>query len=346
MAMVTRMMILLLIVLASVIVPTGAAPPASEQGMRAIYDQATGHATLAEGETPILVYNYKTVEIPDDLLDRVAPAAQKFALPRSDYIHPLYGPQGEVLTDDWSPDHPHHRGIYWAWPEVDFEESRGDLHALQQVFARPTGEIEVAASPKWGQIRAENVWRWEDETDIVHETVLLRAYPENQQGRLIDLTLTFTALVDRVSIARRETNHYGGLNFRFAALQQLAISEQNDPPSATPCRSWASLSGIPPSAKERVTLTIIQRRDNPHYPGGWVAYPELPWLQPLFPADGERYQLEKAKPLTLNYRLWIYRGQVANTNQLDRQWNAYQVGDAPPADQLDSPPSKTVLEGE
>ena len=64
-----------------------------------------------------------------------------YAVPRSNYIHPVYGLSGEMLTRDWSKDHPHHRGIYWAWPEVEFGKKLGDLHALQIVFARPTGKI-------------------------------------------------------------------------------------------------------------------------------------------------------------------------------------------------------------
>ena len=31
-----------------------------------------------------------------------------FAVARSNDVHPLYGPNGEVLTKDYSKDHPHH----------------------------------------------------------------------------------------------------------------------------------------------------------------------------------------------------------------------------------------------
>ena len=33
---------------------------------------------------------------------------------RANYIHPLYGLDGEVLTEDFPRDHPHHRGVFWA----------------------------------------------------------------------------------------------------------------------------------------------------------------------------------------------------------------------------------------
>ncbi|HUH47680.1 MAG TPA: DUF6807 family protein, partial [Arenibacter sp.] len=49
-----------------------------------------------------------------------------YAIPRSNYIHPLYGLEGEMLTSDW-PDaaHPHHRGIFWDWPEVRYGSKLG-----------------------------------------------------------------------------------------------------------------------------------------------------------------------------------------------------------------------------
>ena len=108
-------------------------------------------------------------------------------MPRSDYIHPLYGLHGEVLTDDWVADHPHHRGIYWAWPEVDWQGKRGDLHALQEVFARPTGKIESSQGADFAQIEAENKWHFGDGPAIVREIAILRAWRQTDVGRAIDL---------------------------------------------------------------------------------------------------------------------------------------------------------------
>jgi hypothetical protein len=30
------------------------------------------------------------------------------------YVHPVYAPNGAVVTDDFPKDHWHHRGIFWA----------------------------------------------------------------------------------------------------------------------------------------------------------------------------------------------------------------------------------------
>jgi len=65
------------------------------------------HVDVAEGDKPVLRYNYGTIPVPEGVGGR-------YAVARSDYIHPLYGPDGEELTKDYAKDHPHHRGIYWA----------------------------------------------------------------------------------------------------------------------------------------------------------------------------------------------------------------------------------------
>ena len=151
-----------------------------------------------------------------------------YAVPRSNYIHPLYGPSGELLTRDWSKDHPHHRGIYWAWPEVEFGKKLGDLHALQIVFARPTGNIRIINASDYAQVEAENIWMWEDSIPVVREVAIIRAYRSDNNGRVIDLSFRFVAMKDSVSIARRETKLYGGLNIRMQTPKFQEISFYRD----------------------------------------------------------------------------------------------------------------------
>jgi hypothetical protein len=269
-----------------------------------------GPLIILDGGQPVLQYNYQIVPEPPDVKDRIAPGNRKYAVPRADYIHPLYGLHGEILTDDWPVEHPHHRGIYWAWPEVDWQGQRGDLHALQRVFARPTGKVRTEDGGDFAQIEAENEWRWEDRTLIVREQAVLRAYRRSEFGRAIDLTFRFTALGDDVQIARRGQAHYGGLNLRLAQAGEQRIVTFTDPVGRVPRAAWAYRSGMPPGATSSVGLTILQHCLNPDYPGEWVQYPNLAWIQPTFPASGTRFTISRSRPLELRYRLWIHDKQV------------------------------------
>jgi hypothetical protein len=288
-----------------------------------------GPLEIVDGDKPVVRYNYQIVPAPPEVLDRIAAGNRKYAVPRSDYIHPLYGLNGEVLTDDWVPDHPHHRGIYWAWPEVDWQGQRGDLHALQLVFARPTGKVRIEQGAELALLEAENEWRWEDRTPIVREVVMIRAHRLTEQGRAIDLQFRFTALDADVLVARRGQTAYGGLNVRLSPVQDQQIATFTDPAAASPRCTWAHRSGVPRDGKSTVGLTILQHIANPDYPGDWVQFPSLFWVQPTFPASGTRCAITKQRPLELRYRLWIHNGKQ-EPDAIRRLWTEYgKVSSAP-----------------
>jgi len=284
-----------------------AAPAAGSLSVRKAGD--AGSLEIVDGDRPVLRYNYAMVPEPADVHGKVGADNRKYSVARCDYIHPLYGPGGEVLTDDWVPDHPHHRGIYWAWPEVDWKGKRGDLHALQLVFARPTGKVRTEATADSAAIVAENEWRWEDGTAIVREEATIRAHRATEAGRAIDLVFRFTAIDEPVGVARRGTAYYGGLNIRMSSAKDQEIATSTDPAGSTPRRAWSHRSGTPRGGAGTVGLTVLQHPSNPDYPGDWIQYPEISWVQPTFPAANTRYAIAKDRPLELRYRIWISAGK-------------------------------------
>jgi hypothetical protein len=294
--------------------------------MQAAKDPISGQIILAEGNAPILRYNYWTVE-PGGITTKVSSGNLKYAKSRSNYIHPLYGPGGEELTHDWSLDHPHHRGIYWAWPEVMFGAELGDLHALQRVFARPTDQYELISGADYAQVEAENLWLWEDREAIVRETAVIRAYRRVPEGRFVDLEFHITALRDGITIARRETDKYGGLNIRLAPVEEQEIVFHTDGEGKEPRMAWAELSGVFSGGHSIAGLSVIQKRTNPLYPGDWIEYPELNWFQPTFPAPNTRYALKKSQPLVLHYRLWIHPGRLGERDHA-KIWRVFDQASA------------------
>lgn len=291
-------------------------------------DPASGQFDISVAGQPVLRYNYATIE-PGDAMTNVAPANRIYARARSDYIHPLFGFDGETLTQDWSVDHPHHRGIYWAWPEVDWRAQRGDLHALQKVFARPVGKCTVISGPVFAQIEAENLWRWESGEALVHERAVIRAYRSAGDDRLVDLEFQFTALNEPVLLARRGTDKYGGLNIRLARVTDQEITFHTDPTNAVPRGAWAECFGKFSDARQSSGIVVLQNAANPDYPGDWVKFPELNWFQPTFPASGTRHELKPGAALVLRFRLWLHRGAQASEENGVAHWRAYHAALAP-----------------
>ena len=319
---------------------------AFDEIMTASVDSKTRQVIIEENGQKILQYNYETVHQEDVV--RLADArkeeyehtgvdtfvtASKYAVPRSDYIHPLYGLEGEMLTNDWPEGgHPHHRGIFWAWPEVEYGSKMGDIFALQKVFARPTGNIRLTNGPVFAQIVAENLWKWEDSDpaeNIVREHVIIRVYKATSDARVIDLTIKLEALKDSVTLATRLTNSYGGLNIRMQIPKSQNISYHTSSQDSDPVRAWSDFNGIFKGATGPTGLMVLQHQKNPEYPGEWVEYPDLAWVQPTFPTPNTRYSLSKKEPLVLRYRLMVYKGDKPGDSISRQRWDAYHHKAAP-----------------
>jgi hypothetical protein len=299
-----------LVIAAAAFIASG--KPETKEAMSIRRAEKDQHLEIFDGDKCVLRYNFRNVPVPKT-------AKGKYAVARSDYIHPLYGPAGEVLTTDYSPDHPHHRGLYWAWPEVYYKSQKRDLHALQGVFARPDKIVLAAVSRGSARIVAKSKWVW-DKEEIVAETAIITAHPADADGRrIIELKFEFTALVDGVSLARRGQKAYGGLNLRFSPRKDQEITRHTDPEGKRPRRAWAQIVGVPPKGKKPVAVGIFQHVENPHAPGDWVQYPNLNWLQPTFPSKGVKYELKKGKRLVLRYGLCIQNGKMTD-KQLAEQW--------------------------
>lgn len=334
--------------------------------MKVEHTAENAQPAIVEGDQSILQYNYHTVYEKDvirpgeEIMEmefsemssgryyeeylKTHPSFPKdtvvttavYSVPRSDYIHPLYGLNGEMLTRDW-PDggHPHHRGIFWAWPEVEYKGQRGDIYALQRVFARPTGDIEFVSGPVYAQINAENRWIWEGKEPIVRERVSIIAYRSTSETRIIDLRLEFLALKEDVTIATRFTDSYGGLNIRMQTPEEQGISyftaEKGNEPRRAPLkwrRIWADFSGFFEGNEEESGMTILQHHSNPEYPGEWVDYPNLSWVQPTFPKPNTRYPLSTTEPLVLKYRFVVHEGGKPADQKAAAWWDAYNSGNA------------------
>jgi len=278
-------------------------------------DSATGRYTITDGNKQVLTYNFNIVPVP-------AGVTGKYAVARCDYIHPLYGPDGEELTRDYSTDHPHHRGIYWAWPEVIWKGEKRDLHALQGVFARPVRIVSKDIQNGSAVLEAENVWKWGDTEPIVKELARISVAPLKEGRRCVDFEFRFEGIVDGVTIARRGQANYGGFSIRQSVRSNQKIVFHNDDPGKDPRKAWGCLSGTPPNGKQPVSVVILQSMMNPEYPGDWYQVSNLNWLQPTFPSKGTTYELKKGVPLTLKYRLVISGGEVDEA-AMRKLWSDY-----------------------
>jgi hypothetical protein len=274
--------------------------------------ERNGHVDLSENGVPILRYDPGVTVVPEGIGPEYA---------RGDYVSRLYGLDGELLTEDYPTDHSHHRAVNWSWATIRWNGEMRDLFAVRGIWARPDGKPEVRADAVSTSIEAKSVWKWDDTTPVVGESVTIRVFPRTNQGRVIDFEINLTALVEDLEFCGRLEAGYSGFNVRMAKGQGQQIVLHDDQPEANPRRSWADYSAEFPAGKGRSGLAILQSESNPLYPSEWRKYPELNFFQPAYPG-GKLIPMLKDKTITLRYRLWIHHG-AAGEQTLADQWDTY-----------------------
>lgn len=273
-----------------------------------INDKSLG---LFERGRPVLVYNHG--EIASDQAPK--------ATPRSNYVHPIYGLDGEVLTDDFPADHVNHRGLYWAWPHVKVGETEYDLWGMRGIRYK-AGEPEVMTA-NVALLSAENGWYVGDK-QVMREQLRLRVHPATRTSRAIDVELTWTPTDQPITLRGAEGKSYGGLALRFGPRKTTVITvsrgrEREDLVMTN--LLWADFSGDlkTPGDGALSGIAIFVHPDHPDFPPEWMArhYGMLavgwPGVEPVTLA---------ATPVTLRYRLWIHRGNP-EAGEIEKAYDAY-----------------------
>ena len=317
---------------------TAAAVPETTM-LTAEYDPTHERVEVAEGGSPVLRYNHGTVPPPPEIVARFEEGREHpLRYARGGYIHPLFGPHGEQITDDYSLNHPHHRGVFWAWPVVRWKGEVRDHWAVRVlpsepggVWTRPVAVRRLQAGNVLAVIDAESVWKWGDREPIVREEVVIRAFRSRERRRFVDIELRLTALADRVSIGGRPRAGYGGFAVRtFPSFAERQIVMHVDSPGQSPRRAWFHLTGVFPGAEAPAGLVLLEHVANPGYPNypnpeGLdripEAYPAWRCVLPCFPGDRE-VVLTREKPLVLKQRLWIHPSHV-DEGRLADIWTSY-----------------------
>ncbi len=311
----------------------------SPPSLKASLDEQREAVDVSEGDRPVLRYNQGTVPPPPEIVEHYEKKMnppQFYA--RGDYIHPIFGPDGEALTDDYSLDHPHHRGICWAWPIVRWKGESRDIWAVRVlpeepggVWARPVSFDRIEAGSVLALVEAENVWKWGDKDSIVAEHVTIRAFRQHDRCRVVDIDVRLTALVDDLAIGGRPDAGYGGFTFRtYPEFDQRKIDMHIAPAGPTLRQAWYHLTGNFPGGKGPAGALLMEHVTNPDYPSypdpktsdavpG--SYPRWRSIQPAWPGDRE-VPLAKGEPLVLRHRLWIHPG-LSDGQTLSDVWKTY-----------------------
>ncbi len=268
-----------------------------------------------EGNQPVLVYNHGILLPPGVPADRA----------RSTYIHPLYGLDGEVLTDDFPKDHYHHRGVFWAWPHVKVGEKEFDLWMIKGMKQQFEKWLARDAGANQAVLKIQNSWMAGDRK-VMDERVSITVHPANGDSRAIDLAFSWTPLEEEITLLGAEGKSYGGITIRYAPRTNTVITTPlgNDPKDLPMTRlEWADLTGQFEKLSKPSGAAIFVPPTHPDFPPMWLTrhYGALCLGWP----GVESTKFPVGKPFRCEYRLWVHRGQPEAT-QLRKAYSDYTGG--------------------
>jgi len=307
------------LLLGLLLVVTAPATAKSPFRLGEVSDKSLG---LWEGVRPVLVYNHGVIRSTN------APVN----LARSSYLHPLYGLDGEVLTDDFPKDHYHHRGLFWAWPHVRIGEQEMDLWLIKGIRQQFERWLRRDAGKSTAVLGVQNGW-FVGDRKVVEEEVWLRVMPTTDDGQAIDIELILKPLKEPLTLRGAEGKSYGGLTLRFAprtgeTIITTPLGSSKDDLLITRL-PWADLSAHFAGASKPSGAAIFISPKHPNYWPEWMTrhYGVLCVGWP----GVEAQTLPPGKPVHCRYRIWIHRGipEVARLKQVYDDY-ARTSSNAPP----------------
>ena len=282
---------------------------AAETGFawKPVNDKSLG---LWDGDRPVLVYNHGTIGKEG--------VAERYN--RACYVHPLYGLDGEVLTEDFPKDHYHHRGIFWAWPGMKADGKSVQSWIPQGIYYKHEKWIRQEVGKEKAVLEAESGW-FVGEKKVVKEGLRLTVHPAAKDSRAIDFELTWTALDQPVTLWGAAGKSYGGFSLRFAPNKGEPNANKRKDTAITvptgPCKGkdvedkpleWADITGEVAGAPGRSGVAVFVAKDHPDYPPTWLTR-HYGCLCVGWPGVKPR-DLEPGKPVRCRYRVWVHRGEA------------------------------------
>lgn len=299
--------------------------------------------SLTEGTLPILTYQYDVIEhehVPQNDLRRTAGC----------YIHPLYGINGEILTDNAPKDHYHHHGVFWTWPHVRVHEPDGKITAydlwtsntaLKQHFVR---WIDKKTTDNTATFAVENGWfvgnpqagkkiMSEQVKVIVHRVQKIGDVP----SRAVDFEFQWQPIGNALSLEGSEGKSYGGFSMRLKPFVVAGgrsdgarrgefntitvpsgIAEKDLPETPLAWTDYTSAFSSDPSLLSGAAIFVP--KTHPDFPPTWLTR----YYGPLcvgWPGVKER-KFQPGEKIELRYRIWIHAGAVS-VPQIEKAYREY-----------------------
>jgi len=309
---------LLLSLLLLLLLPAGLQAEPHRPSMR--FEQTSEGCWILEGEQRVLFYQRMTRSLDG-------------AYSRANYVHPLYDLDGSVITEDFPADHPHHRGIFWAWHQCLVGTSpTGDGWACKD-FDWQVNHLRRQRSRHWAALHLQTTWSsptLSDETGqpipLVAERTTIRVWRAKAGQRAIDFVIQLQALVPGLKLGgSQDQKGYGGFSPRLKMPAEVVFQGQSGlvEPTSTAVKGggWMDIRGDFGDHGSESGITIMCHPSVPGFPQPWILRRTGSMQNAVYPG-AEATPLTMANPWRFRYRVVLHRGSV-DADQIEQLYQHY-----------------------
>ncbi|MCY1719908.1 PmoA family protein [Prolixibacteraceae bacterium Z1-6] len=254
---------------------------------------------------------------------RTTPKSLDGKYERCNYIHPLWGPDGKVLTEDFPADHLHHRGVFWAWHQVWIGDKRiGDPWELVD-FEQDVVELEFMKSSDGAvQLKTEVEWKsgkWKvdgKKVPYMKEFATITVNKAVDNYRKIDFEIKLQAMQEGLKIGGSDdVKGYSGFSVRMALPEDIVFSGPHGDVEAevTAVKSdgYIDMSGSIGANGKKGGIVILDNPENPGYPQAWILRNRNSMQNAAYPGN-QLIPVSTNQFLVLKYSLVVYSGKMTN----------------------------------
>jgi len=298
-----------------------------------------GALSLSKAGKPILSYQIETVNPPKG----INPLYK-----RSAFIHPLYSPEGEVLTRIQAPDHYHHYGLWNPWTLTFIGKREVDFWNLMkgEGTVRFAGMLSQTEGPVYTGFKShqEHVDFGAKGSDAVamNELFDVRVWNIANQRYLFDYMSTLNTPLDS-GILLAAYRYGGGIGYRATEKwnkqnSSVLTSEGRDRKTADGSNArWVIIEGESVAKEGHSGILFLSYPANRMHPEPMRVWPEDSngrgdvYFE-FCPIRHNDWKLEKGNDYTLKYRLVVFDGKMT-PEEAENYWQAFAN---PPKIQIDN----------
>ena len=242
---------------------------------------------------------------------------------RSNYLHPVFGLDGDILTEDFPADHFHHRGIFWTWHQLWLDSLRlGDPWMCENFSQEVTKVSFDKGLHSTGILSVKVLWKsplWLKngiQSAVMFENTKITIFPVEKDCRRVDFRIELKALEDGIRIGgSQDEKGYSGFSVRMPLVPGMkftsagaTIMPQNFAVTAGP---EMDISGPVGKAGKLAGIMMVSHTSNPDLPQKWIIRKEKSMQNCAWPGN-RTVEIKVSKPLILNYSVIIHRSDAGN----------------------------------